>query len=121
MTANTTTADPPNRRAYSSASRKLVVRTRSAQGWRFTQAVSRATHGLDQAAVLVFLIELGAEATDVRLNDRCVRVEMKVPDMLEQHGSRNKLSRMPHQIFEQAKLTRLELDYTVAAPDNAPQ
>jgi hypothetical protein len=46
---------------------------------------------------------------------------MKVPDMLEQHGSRDKLPWMAHQVFDQAELLRLEFDYLVAAPEKAPQ
>jgi hypothetical protein len=46
---------------------------------------------------------------------------MKMPDMLEQHGSRDKLTRVAHQIFEQAKLAWLEFDHAVAVSDNASQ
>ena len=55
------------------------------------------------------------------LYDGWGRVKMKVPDMLKQHGSRDKLSWMAHQVFEQAELARLEFDYLVTAPGNAPQ
>lgn len=44
-----------------------------------------------------------------------------MPDMLEQHGSRDKLTRVAHQIFEQAKLAWLEFDHAVAVSDNASQ
>src|ERR1700736_5077684 len=110
ITANRTIAELPNRKAYSNASRKLVVRTRSAHPWRFTQAVSGAAHRLDQARLVVLVIELAAQAADMGLDDRGVRVEMKLPDMLQQHRPRDDLPRVAHQIFEQAELARLELD-----------
>ena len=45
------------------------------------------------------------------------RVEVIVPDVFQQHGSRHHLAGVLHQIFQQAKLARLQRQLVLAADD----
>ena len=47
-------------------------------------------------------------------DDRRPRIEMKVPDMFEQHCPGDDLARMPHQMLKQPELARLKIDLPVA-------
>src|SRR3984957_19079660 len=46
-----------------------------------------------------------------------LRVEMIIPDVLQQHGAGHDLAGMPHQIFEQAEFARLQLQLLPGAAD----
>src|ERR1700736_3727055 len=98
--------DAVNRPAYSSVSRKFEVWNELA---RFTQAVSGTAHGMDQLGRKT-LLDLGAQAAQVRLDDIGTRIEVVVPHVLEQHRSRHHLTCVAHQIFEQPKFARLQRD-----------
>src|SRR3954447_24951107 len=50
------------------------------------------------------LVDLGAQARDVYVNDVGLRIEVVIPDVLQQHGAGHDLAGMLHQIFEQAEL-----------------
>src|SRR5690606_20287893 len=97
--------------AYHASSRKLVLRRKLAER---TKAVAGAAHRVDQVVVEV-AIDLGAQAADVRLDDGGMRVEMEVPYLFQQHGARDDLSGVAHQILEQPEFLRLELDAPAAA------
>src|SRR5579859_4658761 len=101
----------------SSVSRKLEVRKNLAGR---TKAISRAAHRVDQLRPAV-PGDLPAQPADMAFDDIGMRVEMQVPDIFQEHGARHDLAGMPHQIFEQPKLARLQLDLAVAAADGAGQ
>ena len=82
-------------------------RSRPASAGAVTDHVSRAADGVDQR-VLEALVDLGAQAADMHVDDIGLRVEMIVPDVLQQHGARHHLAGVLHQIFEQAELARLQ-------------
>src|SRR5271165_3816665 len=44
------------------------------------------------------------------VNDVCLRLEVIVPDALQQHRPRHDLAGMAHQIFKQSELARLQID-----------
>ena len=67
--------------------------------------------------MLEALVDLGAQARDVDVDDVGLRVEMIIPDVLEQHGARHHLAGVLHQIFEQAELARLQRQLVLAAGD----
>lgn len=46
-----------------------------------------------------------------------LRIEMIVPDVLEQHGARHHLAGVLHQVFEQAEFARLQRQLVLAAGD----
>ena len=47
----------------------------------------------------------------MRFDDVGARIEMIVPDIVQQHCAGDHLSRMTHEIFEQAKLAWLQRDF----------
>jgi hypothetical protein len=46
-----------------------------------------------------------------------LRIEMIIPNVLQQHGAGHDLAGMPHQIFEQAEFARLQLQLLPGAAD----
>ena len=51
----------------------------------------------------------------MHVDDVGLRIEMIVPDVLQQHGAGDDLAGMPHQIFEQAEFARLQLQFLSGA------
>src|ERR1700690_1200974 len=92
--------------AYMSARRKLEVRKTL---YRNTKRISDAAQRMNQWYRLA-AINLATQAAYVRFHDSRVRFEMNVPDVFEQHGPRHRLIRMLHQVFEQPKFARQQLD-----------
>src|ERR1700676_5215703 len=105
----------PKSPAYSKASRVLVVRNSSSHLGSIAQPVTGAPNGLDNGLLGLAGAKLSAEAADMRLDDSRPRVEMKIPDVFEQHRPSDDSARMPHQILEEAELARLEVDLPLAA------
>src|SRR5690606_15674564 len=97
--------------AYHASSRKLVLRRKLAER---AKAVAGAAHRVDQIVVEV-TVDLRAQPADVRLDDGGMRVEMEIPHVLQQHGARNDLPGVAHEIFEQPELLRLQLDAAAGA------
>ena len=75
---------------------------------------------MDQLRFKAF-VDFGAQPADVGFDDICPRVEMNVPDVLEQHRARNHLACVPHQVFKQAEFPWLQLDQLPAPPHRARQ
>lgn len=48
-----------------------------------------------------------------------LRIEMILPDIFEQHGARDDLTRMFHEVFQKAEFARLEIDLLTFADDLA--
>src|SRR6202030_3855719 len=53
----------------------------------------------------------------MHINDVGLRIEMIIPDVLQQHGPGHHLAGVFHQIFKQSKLTRLQYDLLSATRD----
>src|SRR5882757_4994424 len=81
-----------------------------------TDHVSGAADRMQQRP-LKTLVDLGAQPRNVHVDHVGLRIEMIVPDVLQQHGARHHLAGMLHQIFEQAEFARLERQLVLAACD----
>src|SRR5271168_2069577 len=60
-------------------------------------------------------VDLASQAADVHVDDVRMRIEIKVPYMLQQHSAGDDLSRVLHEIFEKSVLARLEFDQPAVA------
>src|SRR4029079_17431074 len=83
--------------AYHAMRRKPVLRSGLT---RLTNAVPRAAQGMDQLDAEL-AVHLGAQAADVGLDDAGARVEVKIPDVFEQHRAGDELAGVAHQVLEQ--------------------
>src|SRR5271166_6138724 len=81
MTPNNTRKLTPVNAAYMSAWRKLEVR--NTLFWR-TDGVSGSAHRVNQGDG-IGPIDLGSQSADVSLHDTGIRIEVDIPDVLEQH------------------------------------
>src|SRR6202051_3641277 len=79
-----------------------------------TDHISCAAHGVQQWLGKPF-VDLRAQPRNVDIDDIGLRVEVVVPDVLEQHRARHHLAGMLHEIFEQAEFTRLQHDLALPA------
>src|SRR5258708_14481007 len=66
------------------------------------------------------LIDLRAQPRDVHVDDVGLRVEMVIPHVLEQHGASDDLTRVLHEILEQAELSRPQHDLLACASHLMP-
>src|ERR1700733_6150345 len=89
--------------------------TRSILG---AQHVARTADRVDELPIRATVDRL-AQPADVYVDEVALRVKVKVPDALEQHGARDDLARTPHEEFEELQLTRRQLDLTSTAGDPA--
>ena len=71
--------------------------------------VPGAANGVDERTVEA-LVDLRSQPRDMHVNNVGLRVEVIVPDMLEQHGAGHHLAGVLHQELEQAELARLKHD-----------
>src|SRR5215470_7401557 len=92
ITANVMTTSRP----YPRASRNATLPSSLAIG---ADHVADAAHRMQQRWREV-LVDLLPQATDLHVNSVCLRIEVIVPDRLEQHGARNHLSPMANQVLE---------------------
>src|SRR5271156_6067760 len=115
MTPSRISAEQPNSPAYSRVRRKLEVRRILG---RTTDTVPCPSNRMDQLGFEAF-VELGAQPADVGFDDIRARVEMNVPDVLEQHRARDHLASVTHEILEQAEFPRLQLDQLPAPSHRA--
>src|SRR5215213_7278198 len=91
--------------AYTAASRKLDVLIS-----RFiTDAISRAANCLYQLPV-ESAVHFGSEPANMRLNNACLRIEMKFPDVLQKHGARDHAALIAQEIFQKPEFLGLQLD-----------
>src|SRR5215831_17468166 len=117
MAPSRISADEPNSPAYSKVRRKLEVRRILS---RAADTIPCPSNGMDQPRLKAF-IDLGAQSADVGLDNVRPRVEMNVPDVLEQHRAGDDLASVPHQVFEQSEFPWLQLDQLPATPHRARQ
>src|SRR5688572_21630606 len=107
---------------YSSASRleDMRIATTPAPSAAIAQYVAGATHRVQQRA-LESLVDGGAQPADVHVDHVGLRVEMQVPDGLEQHGAGHYLAGVAGQVFEQLEFLGGHVDGFACAGDLAPQ
>src|SRR5215470_1729731 len=73
------------------------------------QHVADAAHRMQQRR-RELLVDLLPQSTDLHVDGIRLRIEVIVPDRLEQHGARDHLPLMANEILEQSKLARLQRD-----------
>src|ERR1700704_1578862 len=103
------------------ASRALVVRESSTHLRDISQPIAGAPDGLDDDLLVLARTEFPAEAAYMGFDDRRPRIEMKIPDMLEQHRPGDNLARMPHQVFKKAEFAGLQFNLSIAVPAATPR
>src|SRR5271166_2297675 len=110
-TVRTIPAPTALRARIARARRKAVARKSLPSA--VTNHVSGPAHGVEKRRVEI-AVDLGAQARYMHVDHVGLRIEMVVPDMLEQHGAGDDLPGVLHQIFQQAELARLEDDLLAA-------
>src|SRR4051812_8507861 len=75
---------------------------------RRTEQVSGAAHSVDHG-LGERPVHLCSNTAHMRFHDIGARIEMELPHIFEEHGSRDHLASMPCEIFQNPKLLRLEL------------
>src|SRR5947207_12862879 len=75
---------------------------------RSTEAISDAANGVDQRIGLL-VVDLAAYPADIDVDDIGRRVEMKVPDVLQQHGAGHHPAFIAHQILQQLEFSVMKL------------
>src|SRR5689334_17864785 len=81
---------------------------------RSTEAISDAANRMNQRIGLL-VVDLSAQASDINIDDVGRRVEMKIPDVLQQHGAGYDAAFIAHEILQQLELPGKEVD-PLAAP-----
>src|SRR5579864_6562701 len=72
---------------------------------RGTQRVSRAADGVQQRRGEPF-VELLSQTAYMNIDDVGLRIEVVIPDLLQEHGAGDDVPGMPHQILEEPELAR---------------
>src|SRR5438105_3621933 len=85
---------------------------------RSTEAIPDAANGMDQRIGLA-VVDLAAHPPDIDVDDVGRRIEMQVPDVLQQHGARDDAAFIAHQIFQQLELAGQQIDFVAAAARRA--
>jgi hypothetical protein len=66
-------------------------------------------------------IDLAPQPSNMDVDEVCARIEMIMPDLLEEHGSSDNLVMVPHEMLEQAQLPRLQFEVSRSAARFARQ
>src|ERR1700751_4386048 len=82
---------------------------------RSTEAVSDAADRVDQRISLL-VVDLAPHAPDIDVDDVGRRIEMQIPDVLQQHRARHHAALIAHQVLEQLELLRQQHDLLAAPP-----
>src|SRR5882762_8655747 len=86
---------------------------------RSTKAVPCATNRMDQRIGLE-IVDLATHAPDINVDDICRGVEMKIPDVLQQHGAGYDAAGVANQILQELEFPRKQYD-VLAAPAGGPR
>src|ERR1700759_1432755 len=86
---------------------------------RSTETVPDPANGMDQRRGLL-VVDLSAHPPDIDVDDVGRRVEMQVPDVLQQHGPGYDAAFVARQVFQKLKFLGKELD-ALAAPAGGPR
>src|SRR5271165_4299951 len=114
MTTRTMPAPTALKAKIASARRKAVAPKSLPSA--VTNHVPGPAHGAQQRRVKI-AVDLGAQARYMHIDHVRLRIEMVIPHMLKQHGTRDHLSGVLHQIFQQTEFTRLEDDLLAPSGD----
>src|SRR5208283_1934035 len=114
ITVSTMPAPMALKPRIASARRKAVARRSLPSA--VTNHVSRAADGAQERRVKI-AIDLGPQARYMHIDHIGLRIEVVIPNMLEQHGARDDLAGVLHQIFEQPEFARLQDDFLGSAGD----
>src|SRR5579864_8542173 len=80
---------------------------------RSTDTIADASNSGDQRIGLL-IVDFAAQPPNVNVDDVGCRIEMQIPNILQQHGTGHDLAFTAHKIFEQLELPRQQFD--IAAP-----
>src|SRR5260370_6382074 len=86
---------------------------------RSTERVPDAANRMDQRIGLL-AVDLGADAPDIDVDDICRGIEMKIPDVLQQHGAGYHTAFVANQILEKLEFPRKQKNI-LAAPAGGPR
>src|SRR6478609_4419523 len=100
----------PNAAIAISARRKVEERSVLA---RSTDAISDAADRMDQRIGLG-IVDLAADPPDIDVDDVGGGIEMQIPDVLEQHRTRDDAALVADQIFEQLEFPRQQRNLPAA-------
>ena len=70
-----------------------------------TEAKSHAANGVNERIAMLG-VDLAPNTPDIDIDDVGGRIEVQVPDVLQQHGARHNLAFVADQIFENLKFAR---------------
>src|SRR5437867_3706218 len=101
-----TRADPRNTPTCSKVRRNSAVRKR---GLRCIDCVAGSANRLNKCN-FEWPVHLRSESADMGLDNAGARVEIEVPYLFKQHRARNHLAGVAHQVFQQPKFARLQID-----------
>src|ERR1700722_14079082 len=76
-------------------------------------------HGadIDNEASRARGVELASQIADLDVDDICLRHEVEIPNILEQHRPGHDLAWSAHEIFEQGEFPRQQINRLAVAPD----
>src|SRR5437660_1467088 len=80
---------------------------------RSADTIPDTAHCVDQRIGLL-AVDLAAQTPDIDVDDVRGRIEMQVPDVLQQHRARHDVPLVAQQIFEQLELARQQGDLAAA-------
>src|SRR6516164_2051054 len=86
---------------------------------RSTEAIPDAADGMNER-IRLLIVYLAPNPPDIDVDDVGGRIEMKVPNMLKQHGARHDPALVADQIFEQLEFPGKQLDFP-PAPARGPR
>jgi hypothetical protein len=86
---------------------------------RSTETVSDTANRMDQRISLL-VVHLAAQASDIDVNDIHRWIEMKIPDVLQQHPRRHNAVFVAHQIFQKLEFLG-QKENLLAAPAGRPR
>src|SRR6188472_3559923 len=81
---------------------------------RSTETVPDTANGMDQRIGLM-VVDLATHAANIDVDDICRGIEMKIPDVLQQHCPRYDAAFIAHHIFQKLEFPRKKKNF-LAAP-----
>src|SRR5262245_19511105 len=85
-----------------------------------TKTESHAAHGVNERVGFT-AVHLPSQASDIDVDDVRHRIEVQIPDVLQQHRAGNDLPGVTNEILEQLKLLRQQLDRSPLAVSSPSQ
>src|ERR1700694_2587729 len=86
---------------------------------RSTETVPHTANRMDQRISLL-AVDLATHASDIDIDDICRGIEMKIPDVLQQHGPGYDAALVAHQILQKLELPGQQKN-VLAAPAGGPR